>query len=279
MGAMLQPLKIKMKKIVFYLLATIFAIAALFTSCKKDEDKNEKVQLVKSMTCYWGGEKDLLTINFEYDKKNRITNVTTDSLGAIDNRFLYQFEYNGNDLVKLIVGYHNPGLDFPYLRIFNFSKNENKITVLNNGFNCGEIELNRDGFPITASQSFIRNTDSIVNSYTYQYLDGNLVSVSHVGFINDNLVSNHIKTLKHENTKSPFYNCIIPQWTIFIDEITFPSFIQSLIQRYNISEYKYWRSFEGEEYEQNIKYTYEYDNNGFATKMYIDGKLWNTYTY
>ena len=266
------------KRSLNYLLITVFAIAVAFTSCNKNDDENAngKVKLLKSMICYMGSDKELQTICFEYDNKNRITSITTDSLCAIDDRFFYQFMYSGNDLIKLIKGFHNPGTDFPYLYILDFSKNENKITVLEDEFSWGEIELTSNGYPITASNFFIRDTDSCTNSYTYQYLDGNLASISHLAFINNSQVSNQIKTFKYKNTKSPFYYCKIPQWTIYIDELHIPKFpMQLLLYRNNISEYK----SSGSLWEDKVEYEYEYDDKGFVTKMYCNGKLWNKFIY
>jgi len=270
-------------RLLTYLLIAVFVLSTLFTSCKKNDD--DKVQLVRTMTI----QDAEFPVTFEYDKKNRITNITTfakliDNTGQVllTGRFTWQFIYNGNDLIKLIYPAPSSGSDEEFF--CSFSKNDNKITVHNrDGAFRGEIELNKDGFPITASQSYIRE-DSIArhiqNSWTYQYLDGNLASITFMSFINGTQVSNQIKTFKYENTKPPFYYCKIPQWTIYLDEIIPTMGMQSMLYRNNISEYKSWGYLYPEfEIDKKIDYTYEYDNNGFPTKMYIDGKLWATYTY
>jgi len=217
-----------------YLFLTAFALSAVFTSCKKDDDKNgngngnEKVQLVKTMTfdngTFW---------NFEYDEKNRITTMSGEGLRTLT------FTYSGDDLVKLLAE------DV----IYDFSKSGNTITI--NGNWNGEIstttiELNNDGYLIASG------------STAYQYLDGNLVAAS-----NDKY--------KYDDKKSPFYNCKTPKWAL-VWRFMRGWNICSFAIKNNVTEVCYYSK-------DCLEYTYEYDENGFPTKMYLDGNEHATFTY
>ena len=231
-----------------YLVTVIFALS-LFTSCNPD-DENGKVQLVKTITLHTISDdpEKPLNYNFEYDNKNRITTVYVDDNQTIDE-ILYQIKYNGNDLVKFVIGND----------IFMFSKNGNKITVLWNNYE-DTIELNSDGYPIKASyNAHSHNSDNIV---TFQYLDKNLVAAT--------FNFSETITYKYDNKNSPFYHCKTPKWFFIYFGFLFDEIID-----YDINNNK----IEGGYFAFQSHYHYQYDNNNFPIKKYCNGKLYATFTY
>jgi len=242
-----------MKQFLTYLFIALFAL--LVVSCKKDknENENEKVQLVKTIRYYRTnddpGVAEYTDLHIEYDDKNRIKTMSAISADTEVSTFIY----NGDDLVMFKSG--NITL--------NFSKNGSKITVLSEEDNIDrEIELNSNGYPIKSSWS--NNAE-----WFFQYLDGNVQSLSIGGtsFI-----------YEYDNKKSPFYYCRTPKWfPVFNLTITQVPFIlpYSYCIKNNITDYI--SSCDDKNKQEWI--TYEYDNNGFPTKMYWDGKLYATFTY
>jgi len=233
-----------------YLLIAIFAISAVFTACKPDDDDengNEKVQLVKTATFFYSNDNDI-SLTCEYDNQNRITTAL-----SRDNykMWSYQFIYSENDLVKVIVFDKFHG----YLYL-NCSKNGNEITVGTDSTQSITIELNSDGYPI-------------MNGYDYfQYLNGNLMSISN---------PRGITTYKYDNKKSPFYYCKTPKWFSIYPEDNYDYLFG--LNNNNFTEEVRKRIDSSGEYTTTRTFTYEYDNNDFPTKMYQDGKLIATFTY
>ena len=240
-----------------YLVIAAFAISAAFTSCEKNNDDNgkgngtdttgngnEKVQLVKTIT--WDFNDYSYYQEFKYDEKNRLTTVTTHADGQVR---IATFTYSGDDLVKFI--------DYPDgLCMMDFSKNGNKIgvtTTEGGNIHKSTFELNSDGYPITFK------SEDYVGATTYQYSDGNLVSIAGE------------MMYKHDNKKSPFYDCKSPKWFRFPLGLTDPPLLYYLGIKNNITE----MNITGE---MPIPFTYEYDENGFPTKMLFIGYV-VTFTY
>jgi len=231
-----------------YLLIAIFAISAVFTACKPDDDENgnEKVQLVKTITTYdtYG------SLDFEYDKKNRITAVYL-RRGEMPTFPYFQFFYTGNDLVKCIA--YSDGSYY----ICEFSKKGNEITVFNSFMPECIIKLNDDGYPL--------------NFYdiTFQYLNSNMVSAK-----DDN--SNY-SWYKYDNNKSPFWHCETPKWVSIFISATFFSFQPEFFVSFKNNITEHYSNINSSEH--TCELSYEYDDNGFPTQMYIDDELWVSFTY
>jgi len=243
-----------MKQFLTYLFIALFAVSAV--SCKKDKDENEKVQLVKSVSpCGY----DRTFINYEYDDNNRITTISH----SWDNySFIYKFLYSGNDLVKFECYTYGEidGEDRDRHFIWNFSKNGNKITVLaDDCYSSATIELDNDGYPV-----------KIGDNEVLEYLDGNLVSMSYF----DTHYGWDTVTYRYDNKKSPFYYSNTPKWIpIYFYQYTDGNYFLPFAIKNNLTEIHYKTS-------GNInKITYEYDDNGFATKMYLNGKPFVIFTY
>jgi len=234
-----------MNKFLNYLFITAFALSAVFTSCKKDDDKNgngngngtSEVQLVKTIT-YYG-----YSIDFEYDDQNRIATSSYYMNGTLDG--MATFVYNGDDLVKYVTG----------ISVFDFSRNGNKITytvtVEQEVVRSATIELNSDGYPI------------IHDGHPYQYQDGNLTT-RYDGYSN--------MIFEYDNKKSPFYDCKTPKWFLVCVPF-FEGYITPI--KNNMTKITETRGETTTEYEC----TYEYNGAGFATKMYMDDKEHAKFTY
>jgi len=232
------------KTILNYLLIAIFAIVAVSCNPDNDENGNENVQLVKTITLIddVNGNSDW---NFEYDNKNRITSAL--GLGYL------AIVYNGDNLVKLIYDDN----------ILFFEKEGNNIIATNeDGVVCYVINLNSDGYPIR----FNLNGDGYVS---YQYLDGNLESIGNNGEI--------WNTFKYDNKKSPFYHCKTPKW-FQICFLTWPmigaGFAYGLVIKNNVTEF-----YDDDGIHSKIECTYEYNDNDFPTKMYWNSKLIATFMF
>jgi len=240
------------KHFLTYLLIAIFAISAVFTACKPDDDENgnEKVQLVKTIT-YYNSDGVSAYLNFEYDKKNRFATISFKYDYETIYSLRYQFEYISNDLVSLFIPDNAPAYNVV------FSKNGNKIIVDFGDVWVDTCELNIDGYPIKAL------------GINFQYLDGNIIEEDR-----------YLETItyKYDNKKSPFYYCKTPKWMyVYIDDGLFPmmgGFSNNAINR----KYIYILN-DGDTIVETFTFTYEYDANGFPTKMYWDGKLYATFTY
>ena len=244
-----------MKKIVLLFMLPLLALM-LFIACRGDnDDKNNKVQLVKTITIY---ERVSWSLYFEYDEKDRVTSIFSDEL---DEKIT--FIYSGDDFVK-VLGFEGTK---------ECSKNGNTITILD-GKTTTILELNSDEYPIKAKSSFeyydhLGTTQIGEYHYNVQYLDGNLVYVS----INDVKRCEY----KYDNKKTPFYNCKTPKWfLIFYCLVTGPEFSGYYGVKNNVTEAKFGNP---ERYDDTIERSYEYDANGFPTKIFCNGKLEATFTY
>jgi len=149
------------------------------------------------------------------------------------------FTYSGDDLVKLVAE------DV----IYDFSKSGNTITIVGNWngeINTSTIELNSDGYLIASG------------STAYQYSDGNLVAAS-----NDKY--------KYDDKKSPFYDCKTPKWAL----------VWRFMRGWNLCSFAIKNNVTEmcRSNENCSEYTYDYDENGFSTKMYLDGNEYVTFTY
>ena len=218
----------------------------LFIACRGDnDDKNNKVQLVKTITVYtrvpW-------SLHFEYDEKDRVTSIFSDEL---DEKIT--FIYSGDDFVK-VLGFEGTK---------ECSKNGNTITILD-GKTTIILELNSDEYPIKAKVSYEYPDHLDERHYNLQYLDGNLVYVS------DNDVRRC--EYKYDNKKSPFYNCKTPKWLPVFYCLAAYGFSGYYGVKNNVIEFKYGRN-------DTMERSYEYDDNGFPTKMFGNGKLEATFTY
>jgi hypothetical protein len=249
-----------MKKVIFnYAIIAALALSAVCTSCKKDDNKNgngngnepEKVQLVKTIAWYdMDSGEPYHYHEFKYDEKNRLTTITWYYM----DETLFNttsFTYSGDDLVKYI---DNP--DGPC--IMDFSKNGNKIAVTmteSGKTRNSTIELDSDGYPIVWE---FENETMI-----YQYLDGNLIHWGSESFF------------KHDNKKSPLYHCKSPIWYRAPLGLTTGYYSYYVGFKNNIIEIN---DGTGEPNNKTV-FTYEYDENGFPTKMYLDGELYATFTY
>jgi len=229
-----------------YLLIAVFAISAVFTSCKPDDDDNGNtdVQLVKTVI---SGDYHM---SFEYDDKNRITVVNVGDKTI--SRTYVQLMYSGNDLVKFILN-GSYGENDEY--VADFLKDGNIITLLGQDGYTTTFELNSDGYLVNYGGT------------TWQYLNGNMVSV---------FSADWSWAYKYDNQKSPFYHCKTPKWfLVFFNSLivdgAFPFF-------YSIKN-NFTEAYRNEYEHTREEYTYEYDNNSFATKMYRDGKLQFTFIY
>ena len=233
----------------------LLAVSIIFCGCSKDKDDNngngngeEKVQLLKTMTI--GGD---YIIEYVYDEDDRITAILEYSNGVLQNT--ETFTYSGNDLIKVDI--HGDDLSF------NFSRNGNLIT--NNEMNGGNprvttIELNSDGYPIKSEGDGYFGGTTI-----YQYQDGNLVKVSQ-----SDSYSSFDAQFKYDDKKSPFYHCKTPKWFMIMYYYKNCFGIKN-----NMTEVfvKY------SDHENSTKLEYEYDDNGFPTKILDYGEFELTFTY
>ena len=232
------------------LLLILPLLALMFIACKNDDDAengNTEAQLVKTITIT-DGVNEYGSWNFEYDKKNRLVNVN------FEDNIMATLSYTENDLISLnISGYG----------VFYFAKQENKITAIVVGTGAVRdtivTELNSDSYP---NYIMFNNDENYI--YTFQYVDGNVASVS---FPYDE------KNYKYDNKKPPFYHCKTPKWAFIycscIDDI-YPEFFLGI--KNNLIEYSNRSHIQS-------KCTYEYDVNDFPTKMFDNGRLVVTFTY
>ena len=275
-----------MKQFLTYLFIALFALSAV--SCKKDKD--EKVQLLKTITFHCGiptydspysNPPTSAYLNFEYDNQKRITSMflsLVDDDGALFNSYTATLLYNGNDLIAqkgdipFQIRTQQEGYSYKPILIrqnaidepLDFAKKENKITVHKQGQHIATIEMNSDGYPI--KDSLLMDDNVWFTNYVWRYLDGNLVSRS---YVNDNFDR---QTFKYDNKKSPFYHCQTPKWFLL--------YYHKVLLSFEIKNNKIeWIERDSHNHELSIKYTYKYNSNGFPTEMYINGEPTATFTY
>jgi len=221
----------------FFFLAALSATAVVFNSCEKDDNDGgnggTSVKLLESIS--YDGE---LSHKFEYDNENRITKVLV-YYDFTDIPGIYTFIYDDNSV----------SMSFEYPPIFanddfweTYTKNGNIITVTKSFFSANTIatiELDAEEKPV----KYIVDSDSYMQTYTYEYTNGNLVKQDFEEVRKDMSIPAFpaFTTFTYDNKKSPFYYCKTPSWCLdsflswaFRSEISIKNNVKSITWNDNI---------------------------------------------
>ena len=183
---------------------------------------------------------------YEYDAQNRFTKISYYYEGKLANT--ETFFYEGNELVKTEIKSEYEERTIEYL------KNGNKITINDIGESMtftSTIDLNNDGYPV--KYEGISYSSLSYQTITYQYKDGNMIK---------EIREYHFYDYIYDDKKSPFFNCATPKWYMFLNFSEYNGFGN----KNNVTEII-------GEWGQESELSYEYDSDGFPTKITsTDGK-------
>jgi len=249
----------KNKQRLSMLVIATLVLAAVFTSCDdNDDDNNGKVKLPETIT-----NRDGNYTKFEYDSQMRITKNF-----EYRNGILYltnTLTYIGNDLVKMVLEYQNDTYTEEY------AKEGNEITITyydDIGYLSGTniLYLNNDGFP--DKYDFILGHNlGVVNNYTIQ--SGNITKIMSTQVHWEITEKDGSVNYKYDDKKSPFTHCATPKWwNIITRNVLMYNLDVEFGCKNNVIEENriniYWK---GSSTNGKVEYTYEYDSDGFPTKL------------
>ena len=228
------------RQVFIYLTLAAITIAAVFTSCQKDD--NVKVKLLETVTYPYGSYD-----KFKYDIQNRLTIYSRyDSSGELlETRTL---TYSGNDLANSV---------FNSAFLYEYTKSGNIITSIINSENTHMWDLNSDRQLVKYVGKIVGNSQII----DYQYQNGNIVKYTYAYTYAEGGTFETFNEYKYDNEKSPMYNCTTPQWYLIYS-------FKDISTTNNMTEEK-WIVFPntgGGPYEDVYEYIYEYDKDGYPTK-------------
>ena len=231
-----------MKRVLF-LLMSVLAVAAAFTSCKKDKENAYTVKLLKTVTYYSNRyEETYNRYKFEYDKQNRIAKIS--------DYYTRTITYDGDDLVQVVTT-NNDG----YIGTCQYIKNGNTITFTekyiyngDNYTNTYTIELDSDGLPVKQE---VERSDNVNYFHVYEYQDGNLAT-DRITYDTSREDNTETHTYTYDNEKSALYYCQTPKWYLIL-----------YLNDFGISNNV---TYSGGTYPPRSSYTYEYDVTGFPVK-------------
>ena len=195
---------INMKRLILnYLIIAAITVSAAFTSCKKGDNDNGKVQLLESIT----HENGFFT-KFEYDAQNRLSKISDyDKDGAA--RRTETFTYSGTDLTKIVEEYHN----ISYIKTETFTKSGN--TIISKGTNNNDdyeysytLTLNSYGYLIKEESADEHGFFS--QDYIYDNA-GNMTKRSSYE-ITGGEIRQGDADYKYDKKIAPFRYCKTPQW-------------------------------------------------------------------
>ena len=235
-----------MKRVILnYLVIAAIAVAAVFTSCKKDTETVYTVKLLKTITVCCiksdGHDENIGKYDkykFEYDEQNRITKMSEYSFDG-DLSYTNAFTYDGDDLVQVLYS-HSGGFSTS-----EYTKNGNIITEKCNGTTY-TIELDIDGLPVKLDRGDGKNYD------IYEYQDGNLTEKTGIFELPEyDYTEYHRYSYGYDNQKGALYHCNTPKWYLVLHLSDFG------VKNNKTDEY--WTRHWGE-------YIYEFDSAEFPAK-------------
>lgn len=164
------------------LILSAFVVAGLlFTSCdKSDDNTSEETNVLVPMKISGGDDTDKDITEFSYDTQNRLSRVVESSESKNEQetyiyKTIYTFQYEGNDLVKVIEEENNSynGNESTSSTIYTITKAANKInlnyTSVQNGqtYSGSEVlTVNENGF-LLADEDYTYSYDSKGNMVKY----------------------------------------------------------------------------------------------------------------
>ena len=217
-----------------YLTVAAIAIAAVFTSCKKDD--NVKVKLLETVTSPYGDYD-----KFEYDSQYRLTKCLRYNRNGelLETR---THAYSGNDLVRITL---NSALSYEY------TKSGNKITT----YGPQTWDLNSDGQLVKYVAEIAGNSQVI----EYLYQNGNIVKYSYAYTYEAGGTFESIEEYKYDDKKAPMHNCTTPQWYLIYS-------FKDISTTNNITEWKANVDADTGVHTSTATYVYEYDRDGYPMK-------------
>lgn len=242
-----------MKKVI---LSAFVLAGILFTSCDKNDDDasgNEtKVLPSKTIakTVYEDGSYDEFITDFQYDTQNRLVKLVEedkefDEGDNYSSKTEYTFEYNGNELAKIIENYSstfNSGTTTEY----TFSIAGGKVTVTSKEGNYTDsyiLNINEKGYLLSDED------------YTYSYdAKGNIIK---------ELSGFSQITYEYDDKNGISKNLNVPQWVLAgIVYSMAENFVNNPVKmKYEVFEYPDW----DDEFTMNYQYNAQgYPTNGTA---------------
>jgi len=247
-----KPHKTKKKAKPLWIMAGIVVVAVCAVLVLYNS--TEKVQLLESITIIPGDRVE--TIEFEYDKLNRITKFSAyDGEGYCVE--MITLTYFGDDLVKK-VSVHTTYRTYADGReekikdttITKFIKNGNKITETykyDDGISTYTTYLDSDEYPVKQINKYKTH-----HTTTYIYDGGELTKI-----LDDFEWRPDVTEYKYDKKKSPFYYCKTPRWYLIVNLIDFGYLSAGMLN--NII-------YNNDSNGGATEIKYEYDKAGFPTK-------------
>lgn len=224
-----------------------------FTSCDKNDDdtsqNDTKVLPSKTIakTVYEDGSYDEFISSFEYDAQNRLVKLVeddkeVDDSGGYSSKTEYIFEYNGDQLTKIIENYSSTYNSETTITEYTFSITGNKVTVASKEDDYTEsyvLNINEKGYLLSDED------------YTYSYdAKGNIIQE----------LSDFSKaTYEYDDKNGISKNLNLPQWVLAgVVYSMAESFVNNPVKmKYEVFEYPNWNT--------EMQVTYQYNSGGYPT--------------
>jgi len=235
-------------KIINYLsfAAALFCAAALF-SCNGDKDDDPGAKLLEGIWRPSG-----VYTMFEYDTKNRIVKVSGYTDRGLTLEYVHRLTYSGSALIQ-----------FDNFAVTSSGKNQ--VTVSDGARSC-IFDLNGDHSP---TRLRFQHPDGRNSENIYQYDDGNLTKLTCRTYDGE---PQHESTLEsfYDIGHAPFLNCKTPKWWLIWQFERVVSCMENTVVR------EEWT--DGAESGVNV-ITYDFDEDDYPYRKYIDGEEVAYYTY
>jgi len=211
------------------------AVAFMFAACGKGKD----VKLLESIT---DGEGNVLK-RFEYDKQNRIVKINDETITYADNLITV-----GNQKFAI--------------KDSTVTVGKETLIINKEGYLVSRKDPDRTGYDYVKKQDRFK---PVAYLEEYKYEDGNLIKESDNNGDGENFAGS-FRGYEYDGKPSPFSNCNTPKWLLkYLLGDVYVLSVQGYGSKNNVIE----ADFGGGDYYTRTVYKYEYDHDGFPTKLTI----------